>query len=77
MSTYNPNSLELQRNSQPQVDSTIIKLFLNSIKDGNLQGIKNSIEKYNFDVRVIKDAQYEQNVLFYAAVIPDDSTYTI
>lgn len=58
----------------PIIDSTIIKLFLNSIKDGNLQGIKNSIEKYNFNVKAIKDPQLEQTVLFYAAVIPDDIT---
>ena len=65
---------ESNRIIQPQVDSKIIKLFLNSIKDGNLQGIKNSIEKYNFDIKVIKDPQLEQSVLFFAAVIPDDTT---
>jgi hypothetical protein len=65
---------EIPRTIHPQVDSTIIKLFLNSIKDGNLQGIKSSIEKYNFDVKAVRDPQLEQNVLFYAAVIPDDNT---
>lgn len=57
------------------LDTTLIKIFLNSVKDGDLQTIRNNIEKYNFDVRVIKDSQYEQNALFYAALIKDDDEY--
>lgn len=67
-------------NDQPklqgyQLDTTLIKIFLNTVKDGDLQEIKNNIEKYNFDVRYIKDSQYEQNALFYAALIKDDNEY--
>lgn len=57
---------------QAAMDSTLIKIFLNTVKDGNLSIIKADIEKYNFDVRHIKDSQYSQNALFYAALIKDD-----
>jgi hypothetical protein len=58
--------------SQPQMDSTLIKIFLNTVKDGNLATIISDIEKYRFDVRYIRDQQYSQNALFYAALIKDD-----
>jgi hypothetical protein len=58
--------------SQPQMDSTLIKIFLNTVKDGNLANIISDIEKYRFDVRHIRDQQYSQNALFYAALIKDD-----
>lgn len=75
MSNFNLTNIAADptRAPQYQVDSTIIKMFLASIKEGNLQTIKNNIEKYNFDVKMIKDSQYDQNALFYAALIPDDN----
>jgi predicted nucleic acid-binding OB-fold protein len=76
MSTYNPYSQNSESTKLPgyQLDTTLIKIFLNSVKEGDLQEIKNNIEKYSFDVKVIKDSQYEQNALFYAALIKDDIT---
>lgn len=56
-----------------QIDSTLIKIVLSSVKDGDLQAIKNNIEKYNIDAKMIKDQQYDQNALFYAALIKDDN----
>jgi hypothetical protein len=49
-----------------QVDSTLIKIFLNIIKDGELDSIKSYIQKYNFDIKLIKDEATGQNVIFYA-----------
>jgi hypothetical protein len=60
-------------NASQQLDPTLVKLFLTNVKDGNLAEIKNNIEKYNFDVKVIKDIQFEQNALFYAALIKDEN----
>jgi hypothetical protein len=71
MSNFNfSNTIE-----QPkfQVDTTLIKIFMNTVKDGDLQQIRQEIEKYHFDVKMIKDSQYDQNALFYAAVIKDDN----
>lgn len=60
---------------EPCFDSTLIKIFLNSVKDGDLEQIKNHIEKYHFDVTIIKDVQLEQNPIFYATSIKDDNEY--
>ena len=69
--TNNLNSLSSNVNQQ-YLDSTLIKIFLNTVKEGNLDTIKNEIDKYNFDVRHIRDQQYQQNALFYAALIKED-----
>lgn len=58
---------------EPCYDATLIKIFLNSVKDGDLVQIKNNIEKYYFDITIIKDAQLEQNPIFYACNIKDDN----
>ncbi len=58
--------------SQPNIDTTLIKIFLNIVKEGDLPLIIQEINKYHFDVRQLKDSQYDQNALFYAALIKDD-----
>jgi hypothetical protein len=75
MSQFNSNYSNLQSYEQPkfQVDATLIKIFLNTVKDGDLQQIRREIEKYQFDVKIIKDSQYEQNALFYASLIKDEN----
>jgi hypothetical protein len=77
MSQFNTNYSNLQSYEQPkfQVDATLIKIFLNTVKEGDLQQIRREIEKYQFDVKMIKDSQYEQNALFYASLIKDDNEY--
>ncbi len=70
MSTFN-FSRHLDEQSY-QVDPTLIKMFLSTVKEGNLQTIIKELEKFPVDVKFIKDSQYEQNVLFYASLIKDD-----
>lgn len=55
-----------------QFDSTLVKMTLSSVKDGNLSTIKSNIAKYNLDIQLLKDSQSEQNAFFFAAVIKDD-----
>jgi hypothetical protein len=58
---------------QPYLDSVMIKVFLNLVKEGDLNAIIKEIEDKRYDVRLIKDNQYDQTALFYAAVIKDDN----
>jgi hypothetical protein len=76
MSQFNSNFLTNINSNEPprfQLDATLIKIFLNYIKDGDLQQIIREIDKYQLDVKMIKDSQYEQNALFYASLIKDDN----
>ncbi len=59
------------------LDPTLTKLFLSIVKEGNLNEIKSNLEKYNVDVKYIKDTQnFDQNPLFYAALIKDENEYS-
>lgn len=58
-----------------QIDSTLIKIFLNVVKEGDLQSIKSNIERYSFDVKQIKDEINDQNLIFTASAIKDDAKY--
>jgi len=76
MSQFNSNFLTNINSNEPprfQLDATLIKIFLNYVKDGDLQQIIREIDKYQLDVKMIKDSQYEQNALFYASLIKDDN----
>ena len=57
----------------PQIDSTLVKMILTSIKEGDLTAIKNKLAQYNIDLRLLKDSQTEQNVFFFAALIKADT----
>ena len=57
----------------PQIDSTLIKMILTSIKEGDLTAIKNKLAQYNIDLRLLKDSQTEQNAFFFAALIKADT----
>jgi hypothetical protein len=63
----------MSEQSKYQVDATLIKIFLNTVKEGDLPTIINEIEKLRFDVRFLKDSQYDQNVLFYVPWIKDEN----
>lgn len=63
----------MKHQSGTQIDSTLVKMLLSSIKDGDLKVIKNSISKYSLDLKLLKDAQTDQNAYFYAALIKEDS----
>ena len=56
-----------------QIDSTLVKMILTSIKEGDLTAIKNKLEQYNIDLRLLKDSQTEQNAFFFAALIKEDT----
>lgn len=57
----------------PQIDSTLVKMILTSIKEGDLAAIKNKLAQYNIDLKLLKDSQTEQNAFFFAALIKADS----
>ena len=57
-----------------QIDSTLVKMILSSIKEGDLPTIKQNISKFNQEINLLKDTQTEQNAFFYAALINSDST---
>ena len=56
---------------QTQIDSTLIKMILNSIKEGDLSLIKSNIQQY--DMKLIKDTENGQNAFFSAALIKNDN----
>lgn len=55
-----------------QIDTTLTKMILISIQNGDLEEIKNNISKYSLDLKLLKDQDNEQNAFFYAALIPKD-----
>ena len=55
-----------------EVDYTLVQMLIKTIKDGNIDQIKNYIEKYGLDVKIIKDTQLDQNCLFFCTLIKDD-----
>ncbi len=55
-----------------EVDYTLVQLLIKTIKDGNIDQIRNYIDKFGLDVRIIKDTQYDQNCLFFCCLIKDD-----
>ena len=56
-----------------KTDTTLTKIILNSIGEGDLQTIKNNIEKNNIDIKSLKDTSKDQNAFFFAALIKEDS----
>lgn len=56
-----------------EVDYTLVQMLIKTIKDGNIDQIKNYIEKYGLDVKIIKDTQLDQNCLFFCTLIKDDN----
>ena len=54
-------------------DGFLIKEFLEAIKEGNQQKIQGYIERYSLDLKYIKDSNLNQNALFYATLIKEDS----
>ena len=56
----------------PQIDSTLVKMILRQIEEGNIDDIKNNVSKYSLDLKVLKDTENEQNAFFFAALIKKD-----
>ena len=55
-----------------QIDSTLSKMILKLIQEGDLSSIKENISKNNLDIKLIKDISNNQNAFFYAAIIKED-----
>lgn len=55
-----------------EIDYTLVQLLIKTIKDGNIDQIRNYIDKYGLDVTIIKDTQLDQNCLFFCCLIKDD-----
>ena len=56
-----------------QIDLTLCKMILNSVLEGQLSKIQTNLEKYNIDLKALKDIQNEQNAFFSASLIKDDA----
>ena len=62
--------MEAQPN-QPK-DITLIKMILHQIQDGDLNLIKQNIQKYELDMKLLIDTENQQNAFFYTALIKND-----
>ena len=62
----------MDSNFKPQIDSTLIKMILKSIEDGDIEVIKNYVSKYSLDLKMLIDQESEQNAFFFAALIKKD-----
>lgn len=75
MNYYNS---KMDDNKYPnQIDTTLIKMILKSIQDGDLSIIQNNVTKYSLDMKVLKDPENGQNAFFYSALIKEDKEYSI
>ena len=63
----------MEESGSNQIDSTLRKMILNSVQEGDLSKIQLNLEKYNLDITALKDVQKRQNAFFSAALIKDDS----
>ena len=62
----------MEESRSNQIDSTLCKMILNSVQEGDLSKIQSNLEKYNLDIKALKDIQTDQNAFFSAALIKDD-----
>ena len=60
-----------------QLDSTLVKIILDSIKEGDLGVIKSHITSNNLDIKNLIDTQTGQNGYFFAALIKGDEEYIL
>ena len=70
LSTLNNPQNNLSYNNH-QIDSTLIKMILNVIQDGDLNNIKSNLEKYHIDLKYVI-TENGQNAFFYTAFIKKD-----
>ena len=63
----------MEESGPNQIDQTLCKMILNSVLEGDLSKIQSNLEKYNIDLKALKDIQKEQNAFFSAALIKDDA----
>lgn len=63
----------MENKCNTQIDSTLVKMMLKSIQEGDINVIKSNITKYSLDLKMVKDYENEQNAFFYASLIKDDN----
>ncbi len=68
---HNYNNNYDHNNNEFVIDRTIVKMFLKKVKEGDLDEIKNELEKLNYQLKDLED-ENEQNFLTYAALINND-----
>ena len=64
--------MEEEIQNQNQTDSTLIKMILNSITEGDLNLIKSYNQKYNLDMKLLIDKENYQNAFFNTTIIKSD-----
>ena len=55
-----------------QIDTTLVKMVLNSVMDGDLSVIKQNAEKYHLNMNLLIDKENQQNAFFFMALIKKD-----
>ena len=63
----------MEERRRHQIDPTLCKMILNSVQEGDLSKIQSNLEKYNLDIKALKDIQKDQNAFFSASLIKDDA----
>ena len=58
----------MEESGSNQIDSTLRKMILNSVQEGDLSKIQLNLEKYNLDITALKDVQKRQNAFFSAFI---------
>ena len=64
--------MEEQNQYSHQIDTTLIKMILKSIQEGDINLIKSNISKYNLNMKILIDTENQQNAFFYIALIKND-----
>ena len=62
----------MESEPNPQIDITLIKMMLKSIQEGDINLIKQNIQKYNLNMKLLIDTENHQNAFFYTALIKND-----
>jgi hypothetical protein len=66
--------MDLSQDSQNhkfKVDSTLLKFFFKTVKEGDFEEIVSTAERLKFDLKMAED-ENEQNVCFWVALIKND-----
>ena len=62
----------MEESGSNRIDSTLSKMILNSVQEGDLSKFQQNLEKYNLDIKALEDVQTKQNAFFSASLIKDD-----
>ena len=62
----------MEYSSNNQIDSTLVKMMLNSVQVGDLATIKQNCDKYRLDMNLLIDKENQQNAFFFCALVKKD-----